>query len=302
MTSSQEDLFVRTTFNQIIGDFNDSNVNARSAYIGLQSLTPQKSDGSRDWQWVTGEKFEYSNWNNHYEKRSSADAAVIFSEDYFETRGWWGATDDTFNNWQTGRGKPYSIIEFDFLSTPTKTDDDIDVAKYSSKRSDYLIAKTGAEVSVSDKISGRDGNDKLTNIERIDFTDGDLIFDVTSANAPAAYRLYGGAFARTPDEGGFRFWASTLDKNVSLRDVATQFIGSSEFIGRYGASLSNAAFVDALYQNVLSRGGDAGGVAHWNRMLDNKLQDRSDILVQFTQLPEFVGISAANISNGYWVV
>jgi hypothetical protein len=302
LTSSQEDLFVRTTFNQIIGDVNGSNVDDRSAYIGLQSLTPQKPDGSRDWQWVTGEKFEYSNWNNHYEKRSSADAAVIFSEDYFETRGWWGATDDTFNNWQTGRGKPYSIIEFDFLSAPKKTDDDIDVAKYSSKRSDYLISRTGAEVSVSDKIIGRDGNDKLTNIERIDFTDGDLIFDVTSANAAAAYRLYGGAFARTPDEGGFRFWASTLDKNVSLRDVATQFIGSSEFIGRYGASLSNAAFVDALYQNVLSRGGDAGGVAYWNKMLNDKLQDRSDILVQFTQLPEFVGISAANISNGYWVV
>ena len=167
---------------------------------------------------------------------------------------------------------------------------------------DYSIIRLNSDVIVSDKIIGRDGNDKLTNIERIDFTDGDLIFDVTSANAPAAYRLYGGAFARTPDEGGFRFWASTLDKNVSLRDVATQFIGSGEFIGRYGASLSNAAFVDALYQNVLSRGGDAGGVAYWNRMLDNKLQDRSDVLVEFTQLPEFVGISAANINNGYWVV
>jgi hypothetical protein len=146
------------------------------------------------------------------------------------------------------------------------------------------------------------GSVRTLSVERFEFKDGILIFDVTSANAPAAYRLYGGAFARTPDEGGFRFWASTLDKNVSLRDVATQFIGSSEFIGRYGASLGNAAFVDALYQNVLSRGGDAGGVAHWNRMLDNKLQDRSDVLVQFTQLPEFVGISAANITNGYWVV
>jgi hypothetical protein len=52
----------------------------------------------------------------------------------------------------------------------------------------------------------------------------------------------------------------------------------------------------------LGRGGDAGGVAHWNRMLDNKFQDRSDVLVEFTQLPEFVGISAGNTTNGYWVV
>ena len=173
-----------------------------------------------------------------------------------------------------------------------------DTVQYQTTRSAASVTYSNGTITVS-KASG---TDRIIGVERIDFTDGDLIFDVTSANAPAAYRLYGGAFARTPDETGFRFWASTLDKNVSLRDVATQFISSGEFIGRYGSSLSNAAFVDALYQNVLSRGGDAGGVAYWNKMLDNKLQDRSDILVQFTQLPEFVGISAANITNGYWVV
>ena len=169
----------------------------------------------------------------------------------------------------------------------------------------YLTTRSAASVTLNNgtiTVSKANGTDTITGVERIDFTDGDLVFDVTSANASAAYRLYGGAFARTPDEGGFRFWTSTLDTNVSLHDVASQFINSGEFIGRYGASLGNAAFVDALYQNVLGRGGDAGGVAHWNRMLDNKYQDRSDILVQFTQLPEFVGISAANTTNGYWVV
>jgi hypothetical protein len=169
----------------------------------------------------------------------------------------------------------------------------------------YQTTRSAASVSLSNgtiTVSKANGTDTITGVERIDFTDGDLVFDVTSANAPAAYRLYGGAFARTPDEGGFRFWTSTLDTNVSLRDVASQFINSGEFIGHYGASLGNAAFVDALYQNVLGRGGDAGGVAHWNRMLDNKFQDRSDVLVEFTQLPEFVGISAGNTTNGYWVV
>jgi hypothetical protein len=174
----------------------------------------------------------------------------------------------------------------------------LDIVQYQTTRSEASVTSSNGTI----KVSKNNEKDTITGVERIDFTDGDLVFDVTSANAPAAYRLYGGAFARTPDEGGFRFWASTLDKNVSLRDVATQFINSDEFIGRYGASLGNAAFVDALYQNVLSRGGDAGGVAHWNRMLDNKFQDRSDVLVEFTQLAEFVGISAANTTNGFWVV
>jgi hypothetical protein len=144
--------------------------------------------------------------------------------------------------------------------------------------------------------------DRLTNVERVKFIDGVLVFDVKTSNAPAAYRLYGGAFDRTPDEGGFRFWAGVLDRGVSLRDVAKDFIASEEFVGRYGSSLSNSAFVDALYLNILDRPGEAGGVAFWNRVLDNKALDRAEVLVEFTQLPEFVGISAANTTNGYWVV
>jgi len=169
----------------------------------------------------------------------------------------------------------------------------------------YLTARSAASVTLNNgtiTVSKAGGTDTIIGVERIDFTDGDLVFDVASSNAPAAYRLYGGAFDRTPDEGGFRFWTSYLDKNASLHGVATEFIRSPEFVSRYGASLSNAAFVDALYQNVLHRGGDAGGIAYWNQQLDTKARDRPDVLVQFTQLPEFVGISAANTTNGYWVV
>ena len=162
--------------------------------------------------------------------------------------------------------------------------------------------KWNADRSVS--VSGQAviGVDILHEIERIDFADGSLLFDVGSAKASSAYRLYGGAFDRTPDEAGFRFWTQTLDEGSTLHNVATSFIVSKEFVGRYGSSLSNAAFVDALYLNVLNRPGEPGGVAYWNGVLNKKLTDRADVLVSFTQLPEFVGISAANITNGYWVV
>jgi hypothetical protein len=169
----------------------------------------------------------------------------------------------------------------------------------------YQTARSAASVTYSNgiiTIVKTDGTDTLTSVERIDFTDGDLVFDVASSNAPAAYRLYGGAFDRTPDEGGFRFWAGILDRGISLRDVAKDFIASEEFVGKYGSSLSNSTFVDALYLNVLDRPGEAGGVAFWNKVLDNKAFDRADVLVEFTQLPEYVGISAADITNGFWVV
>jgi serralysin len=230
----------------------------------------------------------------------------IITGNYTGNSLWGGSGDDQLNG-GSGNDRLYGEDGNDIL-VGGRGDDVMDggagsdIAAYLAIRGDYSVSKLADTIVVRAKAEYSDGVDTLVHVERIDFTDGDLVFDVTSSNAPAAYRLYGGAFARTPDEGGFRFWTSTLDANVSLRDVATQFIGSGEFIGRYGASLSNAAFVDALYQNVLSRGGDAGGVAHWNRMLDNKYQDRADVLVEFTQLPEFVGISAANITNGYWVV
>lgn len=169
----------------------------------------------------------------------------------------------------------------------------------------YQTTRSAASVIFADgviTVGKANGTDTLISVERIDFTDGDLVFDISSANAPAAYRLYGGAFDRTPDESGFRYWTQTFDNGASLHDVAASFIASPEFISRYGNNLSNAAFVDALYLNVLGRSGEAGGVAHWNRMLDNKYQDRADVLVEFTQLPEYVGISQADIKDGYWVL
>ena len=67
------------------------------------------------------------------------------------------------------------------------------------------------------------------------------------------------------------------------------------------ARLSNASFVDTLYRKVLDRPGDEGGVLFWNRALDQKSAERADVLVEFTQLTEHVGISMADVSNGYWV-
>lgn len=180
-----------------------------------------------------------------------------------------------------------------------------DTSVYSDSRNNYILGRTlGSEVTVKSiaKSSAPSVNDILASIERVDFTDGDLIFDVTSVRAPAAYRLYGGAFDRTPDEGGFRYWTQTLDSGVSLHDVAASFIVSKEFTDRYGSSQSNAAFVDALYLNVLNRPGEAAGVAYWNDVLNKKLADRADVLVSFTQLPEYVGLSLKDIENGYWVV
>jgi hypothetical protein len=173
-----------------------------------------------------------------------------------------------------------------------------DTVTYWGGRSDFAVAFDGSEVRI-----GHGGSvDVLTSIERVEFADGALLFDFDSANADAIYRLYGGAFDRTPDEDGLRYWTfGWLNSGGSLEDAAWMFIGSDEFIDTYGDWLSDETFVAQLYRNVLGREDSGSGIAYWTDYLASGLGDRGNVLVQFTQLPEYVGLSAADLENGYWV-
>ncbi|MEO3386167.1 DUF4214 domain-containing protein [Mesorhizobium sp. CAU 1741] len=194
-----------------------------------------------------------------------------------------GAVDDTYN---TGAGN----LSFDGGAGN-------DTVVYAGARSDFSAS---IEASGAVLIQKPDGIDTLVSIERAEFSDGVLLFDVEGANGPAAYRLYGGAFDRTPDEGGFLFWADYLNDGGTLLDAAAGFIASAEFSSLYGSGLTDAEFVDQLYLNVLGRPGEEAGVDFWNDYLADG-GARSAALVNFTQLAEYVGLSAPDIEDGYWV-
>lgn len=177
----------------------------------------------------------------------------------------------------------------------------VDAVFYLGCRTEYAILRQGNEIVVAKPDGG--GTDTLRSIERIDFDEGHLVFDIDSSNAPAAYRLYGGTFVRQPDEAGLRFWTHDwLDMGRTLHDAAAFFITSEEFVRVYGSELSDDDFVGQLYRNVLHREGEPDGVAFWDAYLEHHSGDRADVLVNFTQLPEHVGASAANIENGLWVI
>lgn len=139
--------------------------------------------------------------------------------------------------------------------------------------------------------------DIISNVETLTFSDGVLRFD-TSGNAGQVYRLYQAAFARTPDVGGVSFWISNADQGVSLNTIASAFIVSGEFLTAYGADVSNSDLVDLLYQNVLGRAGDIGGIAYWNNNLDNNLQTQFQVLNSFSESPENVALVASSINDG----
>ncbi len=98
-------------------------------------------------------------------------------------------------------------------------------------------------------------------------------------------RLYTAVLGRLPDAGGLEYWVGQRVAGVSLQEIARRMTGSSEFVTTYG-SLSNAAFVDLVYQNVLGRQPDAAGRSYWVGRLNGGFA-RSAMMIGFSESPEF---------------
>ena len=175
----------------------------------------------------------------------------------------------------------------------------IDIAIYSGTASQYQIT-TGTQAAVVDKTTGRDGTDTLTNVERLKFTDTNVALDVgPTQNAGSVYMLYKAAFNRPSDAGGMGYWLAQKDSGKDIvTNLAQGFVASKEFTDKYGTNPTNASYVDKLYQNVLGRAGESGGVAYWNQELDAGRISKAAVLVQFATLPEGASLVANEISSG----
>lgn len=140
---------------------------------------------------------------------------------------------------------------------------------------------------------------ELSSVERVLFTgSADAMALSLAGNLGQVYRLYQAAFDRTPDKIGFGFWLSVSDAGHALTTIAQEFIDSREFADLYGANTGNAEFVAALYDNVLHREGDPGGVAFWNRVLDDGVS-RAHVLTEFAESAENRAQVAELIGNGF---
>lgn len=184
----------------------------------------------------------------------------------------------------------------------------IDTAVYHGKSSEYLITETtfyadsGLKLGeafkglqVVDAVGARNGTDLLNDVERLQFSDATIAFDI-EGNAGQAYRIYKAALDRAPDEAGLGYWIEQMDNGLSLQSAAQGFIDSAEFSGLYGARPSDEAFIDLLYQNILNRSPDQAGYTYWVDHLygTNKgglnpngvLLSRADVLTGFSESAE----------------
>lgn len=117
--------------------------------------------------------------------------------------------------------------------------------------------------------------------------------DNTAAVDPVA-RLYRAFLGRAPDASGLRFWIARKRAGTwSVTKMADAFAGSSEFKTKYG-TLTNRQFVTRIYDDVLQRTADAGGVDYWTAKLDTKQKTRGGVMVGFSESNEYRTKQRAN--------
>jgi len=189
--------------------------------------------------------------------------------------------------------------------------DGIDTAVMTGKSSNYGVQASNYIWDTLKQVGNLSGftitdNTKANNtlqvnqVERLQFTDTMVALDNgPTQTAGAVYMLYQATFNRTPDVAGLGYWINAVDKGANIiTNVASFFVTSSEFVAKYGANPTNASYVDNLYQNVLHRAGDAGGITYWNTQLNSGAVTKAYVLEQFATLAEGAANVAPTIAHG----
>lgn len=164
-----------------------------------------------------------------------------------------------------------------------------DTVVFSGKLADYSVTLNGSTYSVHSK-TGSDGNDILNNVEVLKFSDMtvDLSVQQIADSAPQAnvqrlMELYVAFFNRVPDAEGLGYWIGEMQRGQSISQIADSFYNAGvqyTALTGFSATMSNTAFINVIYKNVLGRadGADAGGLEYWNKELSSGIATRGTLV------------------------
>ena len=147
--------------------------------------------------------------------------------------------------------------------------------------------------------TGRDGDVQISEVERIIFSDSAIAFDI-SGTAGKAYRIYEAVLGRAPDLKGLGYWINDMDNGASLTTIASGFIASKEFQGKYGANPSFETYINLLYQNILGRAPDAEGLNYWVSNMRKGIDSPAAVLASFSEGFENTANVAPDIASGIY--
>lgn len=171
-----------------------------------------------------------------------------------------------------------------------------DTLAFDATVNSVTITKSGSGFQIK-AVNGAD-TDVVTNVERVQFTDQNIAFDINGAGGQA-FRVYQAAFNRQPDLLGLGYWINDLDHGSTLTNVAGGFFQSSEFVALYGSSTpTNDVLITRLYQNVLHRQPDQMGFDYWANQLKTGAITQAGVLASFSESAENQAQVLPSIQNG----
>lgn len=151
-------------------------------------------------------------------------------------------------------------------------------ATFSGKRNDYTIARNGAGFTVRDNASGTSSSIG-PNVQTLTFDDlsvklaiGDIAKSISAADLKMLLELYVGFFNRVPEADGLAYWIAEHARGVAIDQIADSFYAAAispaySALTGYSGGMSDAAYVTAVYKNVLGRDPDSAGVTYWSQSL-----------------------------------
>lgn len=161
-----------------------------------------------------------------------------------------------------------------------------DTVQYSGARASYSIKSSPDGL----QVLGAEGNDRLLHVERIKFSDMSVNLTVqatansiASADVQRIEELYVAFFNRVPDADGLAYWLSRFKDGMGVKQIAESFYNAGILYSAqtgYSADMSNEAFVNLVYKNVLGRtnGADSGGLSYWTKGLSSGTETHGSLV------------------------
>lgn len=100
--------------------------------------------------------------------------------------------------------------------------------------------------------------------------------------------FYLDTLGREPDAAGYQYWIGRARSGMPIADIGSFFYGSDEYFQTTGQS-NYTVWIGDLYQKLMLRGGDPGGIAYWVGRL-NAGMSRPAVAHWFYQSPEKLGL------------
>lgn len=161
----------------------------------------------------------------------------------------------------------------------------VDTAFYNSDYASYSTLKTDSNFIVS----GPDGSDTLSGIERLQFTDKHVAIDLDAGQAAGnTVRIIGAAFGAPTIQAHPDY----VSVGLSLFDTGQSMLEVSQLAVDVMGNLSNDAFVDTVYQNVV----DTAPPTSEHDFYVGLLEDGTYTQAQLLEIAANTEINAASIN------